>query len=115
MSNAQNFKKAKFSLSYKLTLYFVIFGIIIGYCSFIFAITYNSRKLLKDFTESVITQTKLSEEGLLLSETEILEKIKQLSEPIIRQISLINDIYVYINTGTDNSENNWHIYSIMIN
>ena len=46
--------KPKTSLSVKLTAYFVLFGLIIGYSTFIFTSIHNGRQILQEFSRSVI-------------------------------------------------------------
>ena len=48
--------RAKTSLSYKLTAYFVVFGLIIGYTVFIFSTTFNGRQVLETFSGAAIRE-----------------------------------------------------------
>ena len=54
--------KSKTSLTYKLTAYFVVFGIIIGYSVFIFSTAYNGRIMLKHLSELVRTEVQNNRE-----------------------------------------------------
>ncbi|MBI9107735.1 MAG: HD domain-containing protein [Spirochaetales bacterium] len=56
--------KPKTSLSYRLTAYFVIFGLIIGYTVFVFSTAYNGWHILNDMTGIVSNEIRINEELL---------------------------------------------------
>jgi len=59
MTNNRQFLNSirpKTSFSVKLTAYFIIFGVIIGYAVFIFSTAYNRRRTLETFSESVLNE-----------------------------------------------------------
>ena len=55
--------RPKSSLSVKLTVYFVLFGIIIGYSTYIFTSIQSGRQTLKEFSTSVINEINVDSLG----------------------------------------------------
>ena len=101
--------KAKTSLSVKLTGYFVLFGVIIGYSVFLFSTAYGGRHMLETFSESALTEIEFARFNLdNFSEREFAENLHDLMDSIDIENLPIREVNAYIETDGD-----WQKYSFI--
>lgn len=101
--------RPKTSLSVKLTAYFVLFGLIIGYSVFIFSTAYGGRNMLENFSNSAIAEIEFNEFNLEdFNELDFADNLQKLMSSFDFEELPIQEVNAYIST-----EGNWEKYSFL--
>ncbi len=92
--------RPKTSLSVKLTGYFVLFGLIIGYTVFILSTAYSGKNLLENFSGSALSHIDFENMDLSnFDESEFHKKLEEVVQAVQTDNIPISEITAYINTG----------------
>lgn len=101
--------KPKTSLSIKLTAYFVLFGVIIGYSVFIFSTAYNGRNLLQKFSDTALKEFDIADFELNdFNEMLFSENLQRIAHTIDLENLPLQEFNAYLNT-----EGEWKKYSFI--
>lgn len=99
--------RARTSLSYKLTGYFVVFGLIIGYSVFIYATSSQGRNALEMLTNVVQEELEMNEDAKKrFNEINFKENLIRISDSMDTEDLPLSNMAAYVKTG-----DKWKRYS----